>query len=292
MLVCGTTAHDTILRVDELPTPESATQAKRIADGPGGCGANVAFALARLGHEPRLLSAVGTRFRGSSMEARLAEAGVQLDELVVDEDRPTARAVMTSEAAGRQTIVYHEGATPSMTELDPQPAPLGHFAPGELTAYPPLMEAVDRALYDPGQETFYRPIEEVAAPIDRCEILLVNEHEIDRIVEHTGPIGELLEGLEAVVVSDAGGQTIHTDEGEERLDAAPADPVDLTGAGDGHRAGVLYGLKAGWPLAEACRFGSVIAACVIEELGAQAGAPTLGRARERFEAAFGRPPPG
>lgn len=287
MLVAGTVARDTIVRVDSLPGVDEAERAEAIVDGPGGCGANVAHALARLGGRPRLLSAVGGDFAGSPEEARLDEAGVELDGLVRVPDAATARAVLTSDGRGRQTITYQEGPTPSMAELEPETAAIGHFAPGELTAYPPLMEECEQATYDPGQETFYRPIEEVVAPIEHADVLLANEHEAEMIADAVGGLDALLADLEAVVVSDAEGQDVHTADGRQRVPGVEAEPVDTTGAGDAHAAGIVYCLSEGWPLETGCRMGSVLAAFAIEALGAQTNLPVLDEALARYETAYG-----
>lgn len=290
MLVAGTVARDTIVRVDSLPGIDEAERAEAIVDGPGGCGANVAHALARLGERPHLLSAVGGDFAGSPEEARLDEAGVGLDGLVRVADASTARAVLTTDGQGRQTITYQEGPTPAMAEIEPEEAPIGHFAPGELTAYPPLMAACEQVTYDPGQETFYRPVEEFLAPIEHADVLLANEHEAEVIADAAGGLDALLADLEAVVVSDAEGQDVHTPDGRVRVPGVEAEAVDTTGAGDAHAAGIVYGLSEGWPLETGCRLGSVLAAFAIEALGAQTNLPRLDEALDRYADAYGDTP--
>lgn len=290
MLVAGTVARDTIVRVDSLPGRDEAERAEAIVDGPGGCGANVAHALARLGKQPSLLSAVGGDFAGSAEEARLDDVGVELDGLIRVADASTARAVLTSDSQGHQAITYQEGPTPAMSELEPEEAPIGHFAPGELTAYPPLMAACEQVTYSPGQETFYRPIEEVLAPLEHADVLLVNEHEAKVITDAAGGLDALLAEVEAVVVSDAEGQDVHTPDERLRVPGVEAEPVDTTGAGDAHAAGIVYGLSEGWPLETGCRLGSVLAAFAIEALGAQTNLPTLDEALDRYEAAYGERP--
>lgn len=292
MLVAGTTAHDTLLRVEDLPAPDEAVRAQRTVDAPGGCGANTAYALARLGHAPTLLTALGRGFEGSRAHGRLTAAGVDLDHAVQDPERSTARAVVTTDREDRQTIVYHEGATPAMRELEPVEADVAHFGPGELSAYPDLMRACGTVTYDPGQETFYRETDEVLAPIEHADVLLVNGHEAERIADAYGSRQALVDALEGLVVTDREGQTVHTPDGTARVDGVPADPVDPTGAGDAHDAGVAHGLEAGWTLEEACRLGSVLAAFAVEELGAQENLPSLDEALSRFEQAYGRPPKG
>lgn len=285
VLAVGSTAFDTIARTDKLPGPDEAVKADAIEAGPGGCGANVARGLARLGRTPTLLSAVGEDFAGSPAEQALQAEGVDLSHVFRAPGESTARAIVTTDAQLRQAIVYDEGSTPRMTELSPLEAPIGHFAPGELTAYPELMEPVDRVIFDPGQEVFYRPIEETLAPAEHADILVVNEHEAQRLAEAVGSIDQLAEPREALVVTHASGQTIHSEGQTTEVEAISADVVDPTGAGDAYAAGLVHGLADGLDLVEASRLGGAVAACVVERVGAQTGLPTLEQARARLDEA-------
>lgn len=290
MLVAGTVAIDLIARVPHLPAEDRSVRASSMSEHPGGCGGNVARALARLGHAPHLVSAVGPGFEGSAYEAALLEEGVDLSDLHRDAERPTARAFMATDPKGHQQIVYHEGASPAMEEIELVASPIGHFAPGELAAYPHMMEMCGLVTFDPGQETFYRSRQELTACIEAADILLVNRHEAKHLAGLTGGLEGLLADLEAVVVTDPEGQDIHTTDGTERVPGCAADEVEHTGAGDAHSAGVVHGLAEGWSLAEACRMGSVLAAFALEATGAQEGLPTLEAALERYQAAYGTRP--
>lgn len=280
MLVVGSTAFDTVAKVDAFPAPDRAVEAESVRACPGGCGANVARALARLGREPTLLSAVGADFRGSPAEAALREEGVDLSHLE-RVDAPTARAILTTDEDLRQAIVYDGGATPAMRELAPVEAGLAHFAPGELAAYPPLMAAADRVVFDPGQEVFYRPTREVVDLLDPVDVLVVNEHEAAELADEAGSVEALASGREAVIVTRREGQVVHAGGDAVEVEAAPADVVDPTGAGDAYAAGLVHGLAEGRSLVEASRLGGAVAACAVEALGAQAGLPTLAEARAR-----------
>lgn len=290
MLVAGTVALDLIARVPSLPTEDRTVRATQMAEHPGGCAGNVARALGRLGHEPHLVSAVGAGFRGSAYEEALVADGVDLSDLLYHEEDPTARAFLATDPKGHQQIVYHEGATPHMTEIDLVAAPIGHFAPGELSTYPRLMEHCGHVTFDPGQETFHRDIEIVWACVEAADILLVNHHEAEHLADHAGGTEALLETLEALVISDAEGQDLHTADGTTRIPGVACDDIEHTGAGDAHSAGVLHGLAQGWGLEDCCRMGSVLAAFALEHIGAQAGLPRLEAALDRFEAAYGRRP--
>ncbi len=290
MLVAGTVALDLIARVPSLPARNRTVLASQMAEHFGGCGGNVARALGRLGHEPHLVSAVGADFRGSAYEDALEADGVDLSDLHYHDEAPTARAFLATDPKGDQQIVYHAGATPHMTEIDLVASPIGHFAPGELSTYPRLMEHCGHVTFDPGQETFHRDIDEVWACVEAADILLVNHHEAEHLADHAGGIPEMLETLGALVVTDAQGQDLHTPGGTDRIPGVACEDIEHTGAGDAHSAGVVHGLAQGWDLDDCCRMGSVIAAFALEHAGAQTGLPRLDQAYDRFEAAYGYRP--
>lgn len=276
MLVAGSTAFDQVARVERFPQAEEAVKADRIEVSAGGCGANVARGLARLDHQPELLSAVGGDFAGSSAEQALREEGVDLSHLVRVEDQRTAAAMMATDRSFEQTIIYDEGATPHMRDLEPVEAELGHFAPGEITAYADLMQAVDRVVFDPGQEVFYRPVEEILEPLAHVDVLVVNEHEADQLARAVdGGLQALAADREGLIVTHHDGQRVHIDGEVTEIEAFEADVVDPTGAGDALSVGLVHGLAEGMELTEACRFGGAVAACVIEHVGAQGGLPTM-----------------
>ncbi|MDX1611426.1 MAG: PfkB family carbohydrate kinase, partial [Candidatus Thermoplasmatota archaeon] len=81
MLVAGTVAIDVVAQTEALPQPNESVVASRMDERFGGCAGNVARALARLGHAPHLVSAVGPDFAGSAYEKALLDEGVQLDDL-------------------------------------------------------------------------------------------------------------------------------------------------------------------------------------------------------------------
>ncbi len=287
----GTLAWDTLARVEELPGPDEAARVTGARREPGGAGANVAAALARLGGEPTLLTAVGPDFAGSAYEARLQALGVDL-QAVVDE-AGTAHAWVFTDGAERQHIYFHEGASPAMANLQPVEAPWGHFAPGELGAYPPFMEAVERVSFDPGQEVFHRDPTDVRACLPRADVLFMNRHERERMESVLGhPLVELLSDELEVLVETRGGEgtRVVTVEDAFTVPAVPVTVRDPTGAGDSHRAGFLHALMNDWGVEAAARLGNVLASFTVEAPGTQAALPTLEEARGRYEGTYGSGP--
>lgn len=295
VLVAGTLAFDTVARAASLPADDEAARVIARHERGGGAAANAAHALACLGHEAPLLTAYGPDFPGSDYEAELQEVGVDLDPAVEGGD-PTARAWIFSGPGDHQRIYYDPGATPAMEGCRVPGGAWsgwGHFAAGAIDTYPPLMEAVERVAFDPGQEVFHRPLEDVEACLPHVDVLLLNEHERDRLADELGRTPEDLAGetVEAVVVTRGGDPIQVVEAGRvEEVPVPEADVRDPTGAGDAHRAGTVAGLARGLDLVEAVRLGCVVAAETVEVMGTQGGHPSAAEARARYEDAYGPAP--
>jgi ribokinase len=285
----GTVALDTLALVDRLPHSNEATRVREARDEPGGCAGNVAAGLALLGLRPRLVSSVHRDFPRTAYGQRLKRLGVDLQGLHYSA-LPTSRAFLFTDTKGDQHIYYAPGASLEMGLCAPFEAGIAHFAAGELTAYPPLMERCDKVAFDPGQEVFQRDAREVLRCLEHTDYFFVNEHELAHLRKHLRlDVAELLEEGPEVVVESRGakGQWLHRR--GERIVCPPAKArvVEPSGAGDAHRAGFLYGLARGHKLEQCARLGSVMAAFVLEAVGAQSNLPTEEQLLARYKKEFG-----
>lgn len=139
LTVVGTLALDTLARVKALARPEETGGILEVvADAPGGTGGNVATAYARLGGATRLLASVGLDFAGSTYERELLRLGIDLSLLERVEER-TSRAYVFFDGAGGQMTYFYAGASKRLAGTS-RPLGRAHFAAGEISAYPALME--------------------------------------------------------------------------------------------------------------------------------------------------------
>ncbi|MFD0568602.1 PfkB family carbohydrate kinase [Kitasatospora gansuensis] len=83
----------------------------------GGVAADVAYGLARMGHRPLLLGAVGRDF--GTYRARLDRVGVDTSAVLVSERLTTARLTSTVDAANGRISSFHPGAQAEETEAPP-----------------------------------------------------------------------------------------------------------------------------------------------------------------------------
>lgn len=293
LTIVGTLALDTLGEVARLPSAEETGGVRRVQpDVFGGTAGNVAMALARLGARPRVLAAVGPDFAGSAYERALSEAGVDLS-LVVRAKEPTSRAYIFFDDAGRQVTYFYAGASRALSDAKPRVEGRVHFAAGEIGAYPALMRSAGWVSFDPGQEVFHRDLAQIVACLEHVDLLFLNRHERARLEKDAGLSVPALVASGTTVVETRGaeGAILHAPGGDVAVPAAPARPVDPTGAGDAHRAGFLYALDKGAALERAARFASVLGAFAVEAVGPQANLPTLDAARRRYHEAWGEDAP-
>ncbi|TKB23246.1 MAG: carbohydrate kinase, partial [Mesorhizobium sp.] len=69
---------------------------------------------------------------------------------------------------------------------------------------------------------------------------------------------------EVIVTVGAHGFAVATESGVTTMHSVPAQPVDITGAGDAMIAGTLYKVLSGEPLAHAVRTGALLATLTTE----------------------------
>jgi adenosine kinase len=246
----------------------------------GGCGANIAFALAKLGHRALLVGAVGKDFE-TEYRGWLDDAGVDTSGVLVSETRHTARFVCTTDADHAQFATFYAGAMSESRDID-------LFALGsdfDLVLVgpddPAGMQRHTQACRDHGidfaadvsQQLAWADGEVIRDLIDGAAYLFSNDYEAALIEQKTGwssadvqsHVGTrvVTRGKDGVTVYPADGEPIHVD----AIEGVVA--VDPTGVGDSFRAGFLAGVAAGLDFERSAQIGCTIAASVVETKGTQ-----------------------
>jgi adenosine kinase len=263
----------------------------------GGCAANIAFALARLGHRALLVGAVGHDF---DVEYRgwLDDAGVDTSGVLVSETRHTARFVCTTDAALAQIATFYAGAMSEARDIDL--STLGDF---DLVLVGPddpegmvrhTRSCRDRGVAfaaDPSQQLAWAEGDMIRDLIDGATYLFSNDYEAALIEQKTGwtsadvqaHVGTrvVTRGKEGVSVYPPDGPPVEV----KAIEGVMA--VDPTGVGDSFRAGFLAGVAADLDLERSAQIGCTIAASVVETKGTQEYDLTRGGFLKRLGATYG-----
>jgi len=194
-------------------------------------------------------------------------------------DTLTAQAFITTDLDDNQITAFHPGAM-NYSHLNKITAELGaHLAivapdgrEGMLQHARALAELRIPFMFDPGQGLPMFSGEELLAFVEQASYLAVNDYEGRLLEERTGSkLEEFAHSLEALILTrGAEGSIIYVD--GQRIDipcVKATEVVDPTGCGDAYRAGILYGIAAGFDWEKTGRLASLMGAIKIASRGGQ-----------------------
>jgi sugar/nucleoside kinase (ribokinase family) len=250
----------------------------------GGSAANTIHGLAMLGIETGFIGSIGNDETGDFFENDMKKAGVNT--LLIRRDSVTGTAVALITSDTERTFATHLGAAVELTGADLKPFLFDGYdilyLEGYLISDYELVEtackyakergmkvALDLASYNI-VETYLESYKRIIN--DYVDILFANEQEA---YEFTGSEpGEALQVMAklcdiVILKTGAEGSLISRGNETKQIRAFPVKCADTTGAGDLYASGFLYGLSNGLDIETCGKIGSLMAARVIEMVGAR-----------------------
>ncbi len=288
VLVSGSLAYDRIMNFpdhfknhimpDKIHILNVSFVVETVEERFGGTAGNIAYNLALLGENPRLVSAVGEDF--APYKKHLEENGIDISHITVIPDKKTAFASIITDLDDNQIAAFYAGA------LDDAPIPAHIPRDAEIAIVSPeskdiMIERVRlyqtgglRYVFDPAQQLPRFSGEELRQCAKGAYLVIGNDYEIGLFEQKTGwSIKEIAKHSELVVVTyGEKGSRVYAENGAKSVDiraVAPDKFIDPTGAGDAYRAGFVAGLLNEKSLEECGRLASQIAAKAICYYGAQ-----------------------
>jgi 2-dehydro-3-deoxygluconokinase len=303
--------------------PGPLAEASRFRRYVAGAEANVAVALARLGHRAAFIGRVGADGFGTAIMRRLRAEDVDITGVTVDEVAPTGLMIRERRRIGAAEVAYYRagsaGSRLSVADIDAC-ADAGLLAGAgwlHLTGITPALSASARAATWRAVElasgagmtisldlNLRRKVwsDEEAAPVlrdlaARADVVLGDADEVGAVLgrgpsEDPSSLASALLELgpaTAVIKLGAGGAMASTRDGREA--ARPAlpvgEPVDPVGAGDAFTAGWITAQRSGGGLTECLEVANACGAAAVATEGDMSGAPTRIEL-ERLRAVGGR----
>jgi sulfofructose kinase len=287
VLCAGIIVLDEVFLVEEFPHPDGKVQAKGFFAVNGGCAANAAVAVARLGGRAALAAPMGgppgEDDNGDRVLAALARDHVDCSACQRTAGLATALSAIFINARGDRTIVtYRDERVAATAPVDPEN----------------LVAAADIVLADNRFPDFVTPI---CAAARRRGLRLVldgdrptfEDDPLFRLASHlifsseclreTTGLADLAEGLLRVAkttdaflaVSNGPDDIMYLHDGKpHRLPVFAMRAVDTLGAGDALHGGFALALAEGKSEVEALRFGAAAAGLKCARPGGSAGMPT------------------
>lgn len=250
----------------------------------GGSAANTMSGLAQLGIEAGFLSKIGKDEIGRFFEKQMSESHVK--PLMLTSDTPSGRVQALVTPDGERTFATCLGAAAELCAADIKPELFDgwdiFYVEGYLVANPDMLKkaistakakglkiAIDLASYNVVEESLDFLLDLVENYVD---IVFANEKEAFALtgMEPEAALHYIAERCDIAVVK-VGAKGAFVQHGDQVVTIGPmkANVIDTTGAGDMWAAGFLAGLVKNEPLQKCGMMGAIVAANIIEVMGAK-----------------------
>ncbi len=256
----------------------------------GGPAATAVVTLSRLGVPTMFIGAVGDDDFGRSIRTGLREEGVDTSGMVtVPRGRSQAAFILVEEHQGARTIYWHRGLG---TTIDPDQLNLvpirracllhvdGLNIDASLAAAQEAKQSGIPVAFDAG--TLRDGYLDLAPLTDYfiCSEKFFEAFQPDNNIESGLARLSALGPRHAVVTMGIKGSRGFDGRRFHDQHAYRIKAVDTTGAGDVYHGAYIYGILAGWPMADCMRFASATAALKCRQPGGRTGIPNLEQALE------------
>jgi fructokinase len=295
---------DDLSRQDERPRQATATRALVVGEvlwdvfpdamRLGGAPLNFAVHLRRLGHAPRIVSAVGRDALGKTAAAEITSLGLDTTFLQSSDDYRTGTASVSLGSGDSTSFAIERPAAYDAVQIsDAILARIAEWKPSWCyygTLFPSrangrhvlrrLLDALPEAgrFYDVNLRPGFESPELTCDLLHRADVVKVNERELREVGGWLGmpadPEGFCRDsaarfGWRAVCVT-LGARGCVMLVGDDYVEAAgvPVAATDTVGAGDAFAAAFVHGLVAGWPAPEVAEFANRAGAAVVSARGA------------------------
>ena len=280
----------------------SVGEASGFKKAPGGAPANVAVAVARLGHASAFLGQVGDDPFGHYLADVLAADKIDVSGLRFSTEARTALAFVSLRADGERSFMFYRHPSADML-MRPEDVAVDvlkgkqifHFGSITLISEPcrsATLKAAEAARaagllisYDPNLRLALWPDAEAArkgmlAGLDYANVVKVSEEEVEFLTGSQDVTSLWRDSIQLIAVTQgAEGATIYTRSSKQFAAGYKVKAVDTTGAGDGFVAGLLVGLLEhkddyNANLESIVRFANAVGALTTTQLGAIPALPT------------------
>jgi sugar/nucleoside kinase (ribokinase family) len=277
--------------VSHLPAAGELVLAERILLTIGGCAANVAVDLARMGLAPAVVGRVGDDVFGRVVADMLQGAGVDVSALQVSPGHDTSQTLIVNVAGQDRRFIHTFGANADFRAADIPAERLARCRVLYLGGYlvmPGVAQDELAEVFAAARRAGARTVLDVVTPgpadylprLDRLlphvDVFLPNNHEAGLITGEEEPLrqAEVFRrlGVGTAIITCGGDGTVLVDD-RRRLRAGvyPVPFVDGTGGGDAFAAGYVYGLLQGLDAEGCLRVASALGASCVRAVGTTAG---------------------
>jgi ribokinase len=288
--VVGDVTVDLMYFINELPEPGGEVSVLRAVMEPGGAGGTIATTLARLGHQVKIATRVGTGPFSELALKNILASGVDTSCIQRDENLQTGSVLLLVTPDAQRTMLSSAGATRHLDAAFLNPEDITSCDALVMSAYSLIgglqreyaVKALDIAkraglttFIDMGSGAVNALQDRLISLTQDFDYLLMNQKELLTLTGESS-ISEAVTGLahdgikRVIVKVGEKGSMVITPEITELIEAYEIDGVvDSTGAGDYYTAAFAHGIMEGYDLREAARLGNIAGALNTTQVGAQ-----------------------
>jgi sugar/nucleoside kinase (ribokinase family) len=249
----------------------------------GGCAANTAAVLAKLGAEVRMAALIGQDVLGDAALADVKRTGLCLDAVVRESAYPTSAVIVLISSTGERSFIYRNGGNEKLSNRHLPDAILNSASIIHVGGALKMLDLDLGELFTRAKsfgattslDTDWDPnglwMKRLREALPKTDYLITNQEEAAMLTGKDDPreaARELLARGAKVVIVKRGehGSMLCTGATEIELPAYRVEVRDTTCAGDSFVAGFLFGLSRGNPLSEAMRLGNAAGALCTTQL--------------------------
>jgi ribokinase len=288
--VVGDVTVDLMYFVEDLPETGGDVTVTQSLIEPGGAGGTIAVTLARLGHQVKIATRVGTGPFSEVALSNIIATGVDTSHIQRDSGILTGSVILLITPDAQRTMISSVGAS---RNLDVDKLNVEDIASCDalvMSAYSLVggtqreyalkaLEIAKKAkmttFIDMGPGAVHALEDELIDLVQDVDYLLMNQKELYALTGE-GSISDAIawlkeEGISRVIVKvGEKGSIVITPEHTELIEAFDIKGVvDTTGAGDHYTAAFAHGVMKGYELPYAARIGNVAGALNTTQIGAQ-----------------------
>lgn len=288
--VVGDVTVDLMYFVDELPEAGSDVTVSKSLMEPGGAGGTIAVTLARLGHQVKIATRVGTGPFSEVALSNIIRSGVDTSHIQRDPGTITGSVILLITPDAQRTMISSVGASRNLDARQLQAEAITSCDALVMSAYSLVggsqrdyaLQALELAkeaklttFIDMGPGAVHALQDELIDLVQDVDYLLMNQKELFALTGE-GSISDAIAGLKThginrvIVKVGEKGSIVITPEFTELIEAFDIKGVvDTTGAGDYYTAAFAHGIMLGHELAHAALIGNIAGAMNTIGIGAQ-----------------------
>lgn len=282
---------DRLFQVNKIACKDEEGYIENLQESCGGSAANTIIGLSRLGLETGFIGKIGSDREGETLLQNLNAEDVNTEGIIKGSDGRSGTVHGYVDRKGERALYVDPGVNDQINilEINREYASntkilhLTSFVGDSIKAQEALLENLPEQVtvsLDPGMIYANKGIESLEKILNRTDILLINQMELDILLSHLKNLEDKIKAIlnypiEILVIKQGQKGCLVTDGPKTYLlDAFKVDCHDTTGAGDAFNSGFLYGLLEGKNIKESAMIGNFVASCCVQELGATTGLPS------------------